>query len=74
MKDMGKNLELVFCSSDRDEASFKDYFKEMPWLALPFSDKRKTALSRRFDVQGMSFGRWHLDSEKGQSASCKFSC
>lgn len=52
MKEDGKNLEMVFCSSDRDEASFMEYFKEMPWLALPFGDKRKTALSRMFSVQG----------------------
>ncbi|XP_071790233.1 nucleoredoxin-like [Asterias amurensis] len=53
MKEDGKNLEMVFCSSDRDEASFMEYFKEMPWLALPFGDKRKTALSRMFSVQGI---------------------
>jgi len=49
-----KGMEIIFCSSDRDEASFKEYFGEMPWLALPFSDrKRKEALSRKFKVSGI---------------------
>jgi len=37
----GENLEIVFISSDRDESSFVEYFDEMPWLALPFSDRDK---------------------------------
>lgn len=39
-KDANK-LELVFVSSDRDEESFKEYAKVMPWLALPFTDREK---------------------------------
>jgi len=47
-------LEIVFVSSDRDQASFDDYYKEMPWLALPY-DKRdeKNALSKKFGVRGI---------------------
>jgi nucleoredoxin len=49
-----KGLEVIFVSSDRDEESFNDYFKEMPWLALPFSDReRKDALSKKFKVSGI---------------------
>merc|ERR1712167_387833 len=32
-----------------------EYFGEMPWLALPFQDARKEALSDRFDVEGIPF-------------------
>jgi nucleoredoxin len=32
-----KGLEVVFISSDKDQASFDEYFGTMPWLALPFS-------------------------------------
>merc|ERR1712124_55295 len=32
-----KGLEVVFVSSDNDEHSFKEYFKEMPWLALDWA-------------------------------------
>ena len=31
-----EKLEIVFVSSDRDEAAFNDYFGEMPWCALPY--------------------------------------
>lgn len=49
-----KGLEIVFVSSDRDEAGFKDYFKDMPWLALPFADRDKKAeLSKKYKVQGI---------------------
>jgi len=49
-----KGLEVVFVSSDRDTESFDDYFKEMPWLALDYADrKRKDQLSSLFGVQGI---------------------
>jgi len=49
-----KGLEIVFVSGDRDASSFESYFKEMPWLAVPFNDRaRQQALSERFNVQGI---------------------
>jgi len=49
-----KGLEVIFVSSDRDEAAFNDYFGEQPWLALPFEDRdRKDSLSKKFKVQGI---------------------
>merc|ERR1719371_51857 len=30
-----KDLEIVFVSSDKDEAAFNDYFGEMPWVPKP---------------------------------------
>jgi len=49
-----KNFEIIFVSSDRDQASFDGYLSEMPWLALPFSDRaRKGMLSDMFDVEGI---------------------
>jgi nucleoredoxin len=49
-----KGLEVVFVSSDRDESSFKEYFDEMPWLALEYSDrKRKEELSTLFGINGI---------------------
>jgi nucleoredoxin len=29
-------LDIVFVSCDRDQSAFDEYFKEMPWKALPF--------------------------------------
>lgn len=34
-------LEIVFVSSDRDSAQFDEYFGEMPWHAVPYSDRGK---------------------------------
>jgi nucleoredoxin len=49
-----KGLEVVFISSDKDEDAFQEYFKEMPWLALPYSDRtKKEALSKKFKVNGI---------------------
>ncbi|WAQ95336.1 NXN-like protein [Mya arenaria] len=45
---------IVFISSDRDEASFKEYYKEMPWSALKFEDRaNKEKLSGMFGVEGI---------------------
>merc|ERR1712144_91196 len=50
----GKKFEIVFASSDRDEASFNEYFGEMPWLSLPYANRdTKEALSKKFKVQGI---------------------
>jgi len=49
-----KGLEVVFVSSDRDEAAFNEYFSEMPWLALPYSDReKKDFLNKKFKVNGI---------------------
>jgi len=49
----GKNLQIVFVSSDRDQQSFLEYYGTMPWLAIPQGDKRKNLLSKRFGVRGI---------------------
>ncbi|XP_057810981.1 probable nucleoredoxin 1 isoform X2 [Salvia miltiorrhiza] len=53
IKEKGGALEVIFISSDRDQASFDEFFSKMPWLALPFGDKRKQSLSRSFKVRGI---------------------
>jgi len=53
LKAEGKHFEIIFATSDRDEASFKEYFHEMPWLALPFQDKRISELSELYEVEGI---------------------
>ena len=47
-------MEIVFASSDRDEGAFTEYFGEMPWLALPFSERDiKAKLSKKYKVNGI---------------------
>merc|ERR1719359_1804216 len=49
-----KGLEIVFVSSDRDEAAFKEYYEGMPWLALSYSDREiKNELSTLCGVRGI---------------------
>jgi len=53
-KKQGKSFEIVFVSSDKDEASFKQYFATMPWLAVPYADRtRQQTLSSVFNVRGI---------------------
>jgi len=48
------DVEIVFVSSDQDEASFNQYFGGMPWLALPFNDRdKKASLSDKYGVRGI---------------------
>ena len=44
LKETRDDVELVFVSSDRDEASFKEYYGEMPWMALDYSDRDAKAV------------------------------
>ena len=46
-------LEIIFVSSDQDQASWQGYFKDMPWKALAFGDSLKQALGSEFGVTGI---------------------
>ena len=48
----GKVFEVIFVTSDRDEASFKEYFELMPWKAVPFDVERAT-IKQMHGVQGI---------------------
>ncbi|XP_041349713.1 nucleoredoxin-like [Gigantopelta aegis] len=50
----GSSFEIVFVSWDKDDASFREHLKTMPWLAVPYSDReRKDKLTKKFRVQGI---------------------
>jgi len=54
IQEAGLPLEILFASSDRDEAAFDEYFAEMPWAALPYSQRGlKEELSDYFGVEGI---------------------
>ena len=47
-------MDIVFVSSDKDQAAFDECYGEMPWLALPFSERDlKAKLSKQFKVNGV---------------------
>lgn len=49
-----KEIEIVFVSSDRDQAGFDEYYKEMPWLALPFKNSEvKLQLKNKYGISGI---------------------
>jgi len=49
-----KGVEVVFVSSDKDQAGFDGYYADMPWLALPFSERdMKDALNKKYKVSGI---------------------
>jgi len=49
-----KDMVIVFVSSDRDEASCADYFKDMPWVCLPFNNRdAKSQLAQKYGVSGI---------------------
>ena len=54
LKAKNDQVELVFVSGDNSSEEFDEYFKEMPWLALPF-DRRsiETKLSAKYRVKGI---------------------
>lgn len=48
------NFEFIFVSSDNAQAAFDEYFAEMPWCALPYSNRKaKEQLSDMFEVRGI---------------------
>nr|XP_060613621.1 nucleoredoxin [Anolis sagrei ordinatus] len=54
IKEAGQKFEIVFVSADRSEESFKQYFSEMPWLAVPYADEaRRSRLNRLYGIQGI---------------------
>ena len=54
LKAAGKDFEVVFCSFDRSQKDFEEYFGTMPWLAVAFdrADLRQS-LGNTFDVSGI---------------------
>ncbi|CAF3333668.1 unnamed protein product [Rotaria socialis] len=46
--------DLVPVNFDRDQSAFDEYYGEMPWLALDFSERdKKKELSNKFNVDGI---------------------
>lgn len=51
LKAQNDSFEIIFCSSDRSEESFLEYFSNMPWLAFPYGSEKQ--LSKAYDVRGI---------------------
>ena len=48
-----KDVEIVFLSADHDAESFVEYFKSMPWKAVPYDDDLRESLQARYRVSAI---------------------
>ncbi len=48
-----KDLAVIFCSGDKTEELYTEYYEEQPWHALPFKDARLATLAKKFEVRGV---------------------
>ena len=62
-----KNVEIVFVSSDKTEEAMKTYMKKMPWLAIDFNEKERTAFKNEMKVN--SFPTLIVFDENGKIIS-----
>ena len=47
-------MEVVWVSGDDDLEEYQNYFKKMPWVAIPFGDSNRIqTLSQLFRVRGI---------------------
>jgi thiol-disulfide isomerase/thioredoxin len=54
LKRKGEDFEVVFVSSDRDQAGFDSAYGRMPWLAIPFASASiRQAIAQVFQVSGI---------------------
>ncbi|CAF1059817.1 unnamed protein product [Rotaria sp. Silwood1] len=49
-----KKFRIIFISCDADEKTFNDYYKNMPWLALDYKERKKSEeLLKKYNVTGI---------------------
>lgn len=64
-----QSFDVALVSSDRDQEAFDEYWKEQPWLALPWAERDlKSTISDSFGVQGIPT-LVVLDTETGKCVS-----
>ena len=47
------NFEVIVVPSDHDEAAYKAYVADMPWLSVPFGDLKIKELQGKFKINGI---------------------
>ena len=53
VNESSKEFEVIFCSGDKTQEQFDEYYGEMPWVALPRGDARLAKLAKKFEVKGV---------------------
>ena len=46
-------MEIVLISSDRTEREWKTHHQTMPWMSLPWDDRRGEQLRAKFGIMGV---------------------
>ena len=52
-KAQGDSIEIIFISSDQDEASYMNYYSMMPWARMIFNQQASQQLGGQFNVTGI---------------------
>ncbi|XP_048759645.1 nucleoredoxin-like [Ostrea edulis] len=56
MKANDQPIEIIFVSYDRDQDHFDNFYCEMPWHAIPYSDEdKRDELADKYDVKGIPY-------------------
>ena len=50
---ISKDVVIIFVSRDKDEEAFKDYFKDMPWYSVNYTDARRLGLHEKYKCGGI---------------------
>ncbi|XP_042519027.1 probable nucleoredoxin 2 [Macadamia integrifolia] len=53
LKEKKEAFEIVFISTDQDEAGYSGCYQSMPWHALPYGDESAKVLLKYFNVKGI---------------------
>jgi nucleoredoxin len=59
-----KQIEVLYISSDRTEDDFKESYKRMPWLTVPFANPMHKNLIKKYDIVGVPI-IFVLDAQTG---------
>ena len=46
-------MEIIFVNFDKEKSKFDEYRSTMPWIAIPYGDKRLAALAEKFNIVGI---------------------
>eukprot|EP00612_Vaucheria_litorea_P000219 CAMPEP_0171452890 /NCGR_PEP_ID=MMETSP0945-20130129/818_1 /TAXON_ID=109269 /ORGANISM="Vaucheria litorea, Strain CCMP2940" /LENGTH=321 /DNA_ID=CAMNT_0011977649 /DNA_START=613 /DNA_END=1578 /DNA_ORIENTATION=+ len=53
LKAQGKNLEIIYIGSDKEEKEHSEYSKTMPWLSIPFKSRHRGIVQQILDIRAL---------------------
>ena len=57
-------IEIIYISSDKTEADFKETYAKMPWLTFPYSSDHHANLKKKYEIIGVPMV-YVLDAQSG---------